>query len=138
MPGTRVALTGSGSAQLAQARVLAEAVPGTVNLAGELRWNEFRAVLATARVVLSVDTVAMHLAAAEGTPCVALMTGMDRPERWRPLGLAVVVLTEPVACAPCFRSRGCAAMSCVREVQVEAVLEAARGHAMANPSASIG
>jgi hypothetical protein len=31
-----------------------------------------------------------------------------------------------VPCAPCFRSRGCASMACVREVTVDAVLRAVR------------
>jgi ADP-heptose:LPS heptosyltransferase len=124
--GVRSVLTGSGIPQTALATRVAAAVSGAVNLSDRLDWNEFRAVVAGARVVLSVDTVAMHLAGAAGRPCVSLMTGMDVPQRWRALGSQVTVLSEPVACAPCFRSRGCAKMSCVRDITSESVIAASR------------
>jgi ADP-heptose:LPS heptosyltransferase/glycosyltransferase involved in cell wall biosynthesis len=124
--GVRCALTGAGPQQMRLAQQLAAAVSGTVNLSDQLDWNQFRAVIAGARLVLSVDTVAMHLAGAAGRPCVSLMTGMDRTERWRALGAEVTVLSEPVSCAPCFRSRGCAKMSCVRDITPTSVIAASR------------
>ena len=132
--GFRCVLTGAGAAQSELARGVAESVPGTVNFSDRLDWNEFRAVIAAARLVLSVDTVAAHLAGAAGTPCVVLMTGMDVPERWRAVGggagggALVTILSERVACAPCYRSRGCAEMSCIRDVAPQAVIAAARNH----------
>jgi ADP-heptose:LPS heptosyltransferase len=120
----RVVLTGAGASDARLARELAAAVPGVVNLCDKLEWDEFQEVLTRARAVISVDTVAIHVAGAVGTPCVALMTGIDAPQRWRPLGDRVVLLSEPVSCAPCFRSKGCARMSCVRDIRVEAVLSA--------------
>ena len=126
--GIPVVLTGSGLHQMSAAREVSKSVPGALDLSGQLDWNEFRGVLAGARLVLSVDTVAMHLAAAAGVPVVALMTGMDRTDRWQPIGPAVTVLTEPVPCAPCFRSRGCAAMSCIREITPASVMAATRSY----------
>lgn len=123
--GVRVALTGAGPAQQALTASLASGLEGAANLCGQLGWDEFRWTLANARAVLSVDTVAMHLAAAAGTPTVAIMTGVDDPARWQPLGQAVTVLTERVSCAPCHRSRGCQAMTCIRSVTPAAVLAAA-------------
>jgi ADP-heptose:LPS heptosyltransferase len=66
----------------------------------------------------------MHVAAAQRRPCIAIMTGVDDPARWRPLGDHTTVLTDRVPCAPCYRSRGCAAMSCIRGVSTTAVLDA--------------
>lgn len=128
MSGSSVVVTGTGGAQARLARVLADAVPGVVSLVDQLTWEEFRAVIASARAVVSVDTVAMHLAAASATPCVALMTGMDRTDRWRPLGTTTTVLSHPVDCSPCYLSRGCDAMSCIRQIEgrsVKAALESA-------------
>lgn len=125
--GLGVLITGTGPEQARTAAGLCEGVDGVTSLVDRLDWMEFRAIIAGARLVISVDTVAMHLAAAAGTPCVALLTGMDRPDRWRPLGSTTTVLSQPVACAPCYRSRGCAAMSCIREVGVQTVLGAAEG-----------
>lgn len=124
--GLGVILTGRGEREASAAAHLAERVPGVANLADRLSWEEFRAVIARARAVLSVDTVAMHLAAAAGTPCVSLMAAMDDPMRWSPLSDRSTVLTHAVPCAPCFRSRGCAEMSCVRDIAPETVLAAAR------------
>ena len=125
--GLRVVLTGAGAQQATLTRALSEGMTGgaVVDLCDQLGWEEFRSVIARARLVISVDTVAMHLAAAAGTPCVALMTAMDDPQRWRPLGEEVTLLTTPVPCAPCYRSRGCAPMSCIRDLTPDAVLAAA-------------
>jgi GT2 family glycosyltransferase/ADP-heptose:LPS heptosyltransferase len=126
--GNRVVLTGAGARQAALTRDLSAGTSGVVDFCDRLKWEELRCVLKRARLVVSVDTVAMHLAAAEGTPCVALMTAMDDPQRWRPLGEQVTLLTAPVPCAPCYRSRGCAAMSCIRDLTPELVLAAASPH----------
>lgn len=120
-----VVLTGAGADDAAKARSLETAVAGVKNLCDRLPWMEFRAVIAQAAIVLSVDTVAMHLAAAEGTPCVAVMTGIDAPKRWNPVAANMRVLTHPVSCAPCYRSRGCSEMLCVRGVDPSTLLDAA-------------
>ena len=120
-----VVLTGAGRSDAANARAIHDAVAGTINLCDELPWPEFRCVVALAALVLSADTVAMHLAAAEGTPCVAVRTGIDTPNRWDPAAASVRVLTHPVSCAPCYRSRGCSEMLCVRGVEPALMLESA-------------
>ena len=126
--GVGIVLTGAGARQATLTRALSEGMSGVVDLCDRLGWEEFRSLLGCARLVISVDTVTMHLAAAAGTPCVALMTAMDDPHRWRPLGQHVTLLTTPVPCAPCYRSRGCGPMSCIRDLTPEAVLAAASGY----------
>src|SRR5688572_2558579 len=124
--GISVVITGAGPAQCTLADRIAGGGASTVNMCDRLSWDELRSVLADARAVVSVDTVAMHLAAAAGVRCVALMTGMDDPARWAPVGDNVHVLTESVPCSPCYRSNGSAAMSCVRDITPETVLTAVR------------
>ena len=124
--GFRVALTGAGAEERAVAQRVARSVAHCMDLTDQLDWNEFRAVIAGARAVLSVDTVAMHLAAAAGRPCVALMTGMDVPERWAALGKQVTILSERVRCSPCYRSQGCADMACIRGISPASAVSAAR------------
>ena len=123
--GVDVVLTGAGRRQLDTARQI-ERETGAHNFCDRLDWDEFRCAIDSARLVMCVDTVAMHLAAAADTPCVALMTGMDDPTRWQPKHGRTTTLMRPVACAPCYRSRGCAAMSCVRDVSPDDVTAAAR------------
>lgn len=121
--GHAILLTGSGDAERALAREVA-GVERCVDLVGELSWAGFVAAIAEAQLVLGVDSVAGHLAAASGTPCVVVMAGMSNPAHWRPLGPWSRVVTRAVPCAPCYRSRGCGSMACIREVEVEEVLDA--------------
>jgi ADP-heptose:LPS heptosyltransferase len=122
--GFGVVLTGMGPSDARRALELQQAVPGIANLCDALDFDELRYVVSVARATISVDTVTAHLSAAHGTPTVVIMTGIDDPERWRPLGDDVVVLTERVPCFPCYRSSGCAAMSCIHGVAPETALAA--------------
>jgi lipopolysaccharide heptosyltransferase II len=119
--GHYLVLTGSGRAEQQRADEVARGRTRCADLTGRLAWPEFVHVLARARLVLCVDTVAAHVAAAVGTPCVALWAAMTRINHWRPLGTSCTVLTNHVPCAPCFRSRGCETMACVRGLTVDAV-----------------
>jgi ADP-heptose:LPS heptosyltransferase len=132
--GAAIVLTGAGEADAARTRDLVSRVRGVVNLCDRLSWNELRYVLAHARATISVDTAAAHLSAAEGTPTTVLMTGMDDPSRWRPIGDHVTVLSERVPCWPCYKANGCAAMSCIAGVTPDVVLAAARRHLTARAS----
>lgn len=82
--GLDVVLTG-GADDVARARAVADAAglaPGAV-LAGVLELQPFAAVVADARVVVTVDTGAAHLASAYGIPSVVLF-GPAPPEAWGP------------------------------------------------------
>lgn len=122
--GRRVVLTGAGPDETRIASEIAAGIAGAVNLCGRLDWSTFRAVIGRARLVVGADSVAVHLAAAHGVPCVAITAGMSDPMHWHPLGDRVEVVTHGVPCAPCFRSAGCATMSCVRDVSVGDVFDA--------------
>lgn len=89
--GVPVVITGRGPRQATMTREIARHVP-VVNLCDALDWRGFRAVIEGARVVLTVDTVAGHLAAAVGTPCVVVMAVLDDARRWRPVGERVAVV----------------------------------------------
>jgi len=91
-------------------RALAERIalgvgPAAVNLAGRTSLRELMALLRACRVVLTNDTGPMHLAAALGTPVVALfgstspvLTGPGLPGDPRHR-----LLRGEAACAPCFQ-----------------------------------
>jgi heptosyltransferase-2 len=82
---------------------MAEAVAGAApvaNLVGRDRSGLLAALLAEMDVLVCGDTGVGHLAAAIGTPVVALFGPTD-PELTAPRGPGAVV-RRPVACAPCF------------------------------------
>jgi ADP-heptose:LPS heptosyltransferase len=131
--GHQLVFTGSGGDQAEKVRAAIADQPGCVDLCDKLSWAEFVATVSGARLVVTVDSVAGHLAAAAGTPVVVLMTGMNRIPQWQPFAERVAVVTHSVPCAPCHTSWGCEAMSCIREVDVASVLEAVHAQLEAAP-----
>lgn len=83
--GMRIVLTGGGSApEVANVRELLDLLRNdTVNLAGKLSFSGVAYLLSKARAYVGPDTVVTHLAAATGTPCVALF-GPTNPVKWGP------------------------------------------------------
>jgi heptosyltransferase-3 len=91
-------------------------------LDGKLAWPELTALIAGARVYIGPDTAITHLAAATGTPTVALYGptdprlwgpwpagGLDQP--WRAAGTIqqrgnVWLVQNPLPCMPC-QLEGC-------------------------------
>jgi heptosyltransferase-2 len=74
-----------------------------IDLTGETTLEGLAAILGLARTCVSNDSGAMHLAAAIGTPVVALF-GPTREDETAPLtraGGRAEVLTHPVWCRPC-------------------------------------
>jgi heptosyltransferase III len=83
--GMRVVLTGGKSAdELAYVRKLLGLLPpDTVDVAGKLGLAGVSYLLSMARAYVGPDTVVTHLAAASGTPTVALF-GPSNPVKWGP------------------------------------------------------
>ncbi len=71
------------------------------SLAGQLSLKELAALAARARLFVGVDSAPMHIAAAMGTPTVALF-GPSGDREWGPWGVpARVVASDAHPCRPC-------------------------------------
>jgi len=83
--GLRVVLTGSAGAeeQAYVAAIAANMPASTLNLAGRLSLARLGPLLAAAAVYVGPDTATTHIAAAVGTPTVALF-GPSNPVKWGP------------------------------------------------------
>jgi heptosyltransferase-3 len=103
-------------------RVLGELV---VNVAGQLTVLESAEALRRCCLYIGNDTGVMHLAAAVGTPCVAIFSARDHPGRWEPYGANHIVLRKDPDCAGCLL-QVCTErkMMCLHEIKVNEVLEA--------------
>jgi heptosyltransferase III len=66
-----------------------------VNVCGELTPRESAAVLARCDLLACHDSGPMHLAASQGTRCVALFGTYNKPRRWFPFGHEHDVIYEP-------------------------------------------
>jgi heptosyltransferase-3 len=81
-------------------RILAEADVPVTDLSGQLTLRELAALAARARLFFGVDSAPMHIAAAMGTPVVALF-GPSGEREWGPWGVAHRVVTSDHGCRPC-------------------------------------
>ncbi len=72
-----------------------------VNLCGRLTPRESAAAFARARLFIGHDSGPMHLAAAVGTPCVAIFAARNIPRQWFPYGAQHRILYHRVECAGC-------------------------------------
>ena len=130
--GATIVLTGSpGDRELVDdvRKQIGDGVP-VVDVAGALDLPSLAALLGRLDVLVTGDTGPMHLAAAMGTPVVALF-GPSHVERYGPLARRKRILRVDLPCSPCGqvrlppeRCRG-HVPDCMDAIQVDAVVEAA-------------
>ncbi len=97
-----------------------------VNFAGKINLKELGALIQKAKIMVSVDSVPMHMAAALKTPLVAIF-GPTSEKRWAPWQHphAVIVYNE-MACRPCYKA-GCNdshRSECLESLPIEEVKKA--------------
>ena len=122
--GARVAVVGSGKERSAGNDVIRLMQTTPLDLVGKTTMKELIALLRRLRVFITNDSGPMHLAAAVGTPVIALFGPTD-PGRTGPYGDGHRVLRSGVPCSPCF-SRHCAnavEMECLTSIQPQQVIE---------------
>ncbi|MEK6716554.1 MAG: lipopolysaccharide heptosyltransferase I [candidate division NC10 bacterium] len=124
--GMGVILTGSRQDEALAARIVNGLSPPPQSLVGRLTLKELVAVLRDVELMITVDSGPMHIAAAVGTPVVALFGPTD-PLRTGPLGPGTVLRRE-LPCSPCLRRRCQIADTyrCMRDLGVAEVLQASR------------
>jgi ADP-heptose:LPS heptosyltransferase len=76
-------------------RILSHWNGSALNLCGELSARESAAVLGRCGVLVCHDSGPMHLAATQGTPCIALFGNLNQPRQWFPWGDQHHVIHEP-------------------------------------------
>jgi len=96
------------------------------NLAGKTSLPEMGGILQSMDLLIANDSGPVHMAAAAGTPALAIFGPTD-PKRCGPFGDGHRVLETPYPCRPC-RRRSCEQpdIPCITGVKVYQVLEAAR------------
>jgi len=103
-----------------------------VNLAGETSLTELACLYRQSALLVTTDTGPMHIAAAVGTPVVALFGPTD-PSRTGPFGQRHRVIRAELPCSPCLRKK-CTHRECMRRISPEEVLLAV-GDVLRNKSA---
>lgn len=77
--------------------------PRTVSLAGQTDLPTLAALVAGAALVLTPNTLAMHLADASRVPVVVLFAGTELECQWRPRATRHRLLRRETPCSPCYR-----------------------------------
>jgi len=118
--GFTIVLT-AGAGEQAWVSETAREVEGTVILLG-LSIPELAELIRGARLYIGNDSGPMHLAAAVGTPIIAIWGSSDS-RRWRPWNVEHRVVQNPFECNPCPGYRCLVADSplCIESVTVEQV-----------------
>jgi ADP-heptose:LPS heptosyltransferase len=89
------------AAESALAGSIRAAVQDALDLTDRTSLPEMAAVIAEAAVVVSNNSLAMHLADALDRPVVVTFAGTDMEDEWAPRRAPNVLLRAPTACAPC-------------------------------------
>ncbi|HOW42069.1 MAG TPA: GT4 family glycosyltransferase PelF [Candidatus Omnitrophota bacterium] len=117
----RVVITGTADDRflVEQLRVTA---PGLklIDSCGKLTINQLACLIKRCQVYISGDSAPLHVAAAMGTPFIALFGPTD-PRRHLPPALQCVVIHKQLGCTPCYKSK-CARLKCMKAITAEEVL----------------
>ena len=120
--GIGVVLTGGEAGPIE--KIKARMKTAAVNLGGQTTLRELASLYRDASLVITTDSGPMHLAAAVGTPVVALFGPTD-PARTGPYGTGHRIIRRGLSCSPCFRKQ-CKAPRCMTEITVEDVFTAVK------------
>jgi ADP-heptose:LPS heptosyltransferase len=99
----RVVLVGSGAQHRQLERILEEngRDPRITNLGGASDWFGTAEIVRAADLVIANNSGVAHLAAACGTPTLAIYSGSHQPQEWGPRGDGVRAVMALVPCSPC-------------------------------------
>ena len=117
-----VIFTGSQSDRSTIDNIMSCMSHSAVNLAGETTLKTLAALYEKTKFLISTDTGPMHMAAAVGTPVIALF-GPTAPWRTGPFGSEHKILRSGLNCSPCFK-RQCSTIDCMKQISVDQVMDA--------------
>lgn len=96
----------------------------SISLEGQTSLKELAYLYRLSTLIVTTDSGPMHIAAAMGTPAVALFGPTD-PLRTGPYGRGHTIIRSDMDCSPCFRKE-CDTERCMKDITVEDVLEAVK------------
>ncbi len=97
----------------------------TMNFSGKTTLKQLAFLFTKAALVVGNDSGPIHIAAAVGTPVIALY-GPTSPTRTGPYGGNHTVLTSRLPCSPCFSRKCNISVACMRDISVDSVFEACK------------
>jgi len=125
--GAPSVLVGGPSAVPIAQTIAATMTRPPIDLTGGTTLKELVAVIAEAHAMVANDSGPMHVAAAVGTPVVAIF-GPTNPRRTGPYGPGHYAFAGRAPCSPCYRRQclyasGSLALCCLKNITTEEVVE---------------
>ncbi|MBU1726554.1 MAG: lipopolysaccharide heptosyltransferase II [Candidatus Omnitrophica bacterium] len=119
----RVVITGTEK-DLTEANELIGQVKGMklINACAKTSVNQLACLIKRCAVYISCDSSPLHVAAAVGTPFVALFGPTDA-RRHMPPAKDFILIKKELACSPCYKSK-CKTTKCMKTITAEEVLDA--------------
>lgn len=135
--GAQVILIGGPTDESQLAEIRRHVRTHLLTLPGALPIGRFAALAKISHALLCHDSGPMHVAAAVGTPVVAIY-GSQNATLFQPMGAGHILLQPPLPCATCVAPGKCIPGDsyqnlCVQNVTVERVREAVRAKLAARP-----
>jgi len=116
---TCIVLTGTDLAVLSEIQSFMKS--HAVNLGRETNLRDLACLYRRSSLLITTDSGPMHVAAAVGTPVIALFGPTD-PLRTGPYGKGHTVVRKNLSCSPCFL-KTCEAKTCMADISVDEVFE---------------
>lgn len=115
--GHKIILTGKGNDESKLCKYVADRTLAQ-NLSDQLNWREFVVMIQESRLLISVDSAAVHIAAGALIPTLSFFTGINASPMWSPPFPLHTGMMKSVPCAPCFKKNGCSQMTCIQGIDV--------------------
>jgi ADP-heptose:LPS heptosyltransferase/GT2 family glycosyltransferase/SAM-dependent methyltransferase len=97
------------------------------SVAGEVSLRQFIGLAERFDLLIGNVSAAVHIAAAQGVPTLAIFGGQVDPQEWSPRGASVTSIRLALPCSPCFRGSPSECpwvLECLSGLSVEKVWEA--------------
>lgn len=121
--GARVLVMGSGKEGAVCERTTSSMKSSAVNLCGKTSLDLAMAVIERCRMFVTNDSGLMHVAAAVGTPTVAVFGSTDHLATG-PMGALTRIVRHPVDCAPCLKPECPGDFGCMTAIEPDEVWDA--------------
>lgn len=118
--GVRLALLGGPLEAVKNREILSRSKSGLIDAGCDNTLSEFAAILRRCNLVVTGDTLAMHIAIAQKIPVVALF-GPTAGQEIELYGRGVKISSR-IGCAPCYKSE-CGDMICMRGISPDRVFK---------------
>lgn len=119
----KIVFTGNVKDFITNADIIQAMKYEALNLAGQTNIKQFFSLIKRANFVISVDTSAMHAAAAFNKPTISLF-GAGDPNIWRPYSeKALYIIKDKEACTSCMKHKCGIEMECMKAIKTEEVMK---------------